>query len=65
MKKGKIITAITGITGAMIFGTGVCMALIIEWDLMTGGLLVSAAGAYILIMCTILHSGLSRNSEKL
>ena len=50
MSKKNYITLVTGILGVMIFGLGLCMCLLPEWNAFKQGVVVAAIGAVMLII---------------
>ncbi|MDE6030190.1 MAG: hypothetical protein K2G32_01025 [Oscillospiraceae bacterium] len=53
MKKENFITLILGVIGGLLFGVGMCMCLLPEWDAFTPGVVVTAIGAVVLIIMFI------------
>lgn len=53
MKKENFITLIFGVIGGLLFGVGMCMCLLPEWDAFTPGVVVTAIGAVVLIIMFI------------
>ena len=49
MKKETLLEIILGTIGGLVFAIGMCMCLIPEWDLFTGGVITSAVGIVILL----------------
>lgn len=54
MKKTNFIALIMGVVGGIIFGLGMCMCLLPEWNCFKQGVIVSIIGAVILIGMIIL-----------
>ena len=52
MKKETLIEIILGTIGGLIFGIGMCMCLLPEWNLFTTGVIVSIIG-FIILLCII------------
>lgn len=50
MSKKNYITLVVGIVGTLVFGTGLCMCLLPEWNAFNRGVFVSVIGAVILII---------------
>ena len=53
MKKENFITLILGVIGGLLFGTGMCMCLLPEWDAFAPGVVVAALGAAVLAIMFI------------
>ena len=49
MKKENFITLILGTIGGLLFGIGMCMCLLPEWNAFTPGVVVTAIGAVVLL----------------
>ena len=49
MKKETLLQIILGTIGGLVFAIGLCMCLIPEWNLFTGGVITSAVGIVILL----------------
>ncbi|MBE5783813.1 MAG: hypothetical protein E7329_10915 [Clostridiales bacterium] len=49
MKKITFITLLLGVLGTLLFGIGLCMCLLPQWNLFTSGVCVTAVGALALI----------------
>ena len=49
MKKETLLQIILGTIGGLVFAIGMCMCLIPEWNLFTGGVITSAVGIVILL----------------
>lgn len=54
MKKKNFITLIFVVIGVLVFGTGMCMCLLKEWNMFNTGVIVSAVGALVLILTAII-----------
>ena len=52
MKKNTLLEILLGTIGGLIFGIGLCMCLIPEWNLLTAGIIVSIIG-FIILLCII------------
>ncbi len=57
-KKENFITLIFGILGGMLFGLGMCMCMLSEWDLFREGILVGIVGILLLVCLIPLCKGL-------
>ncbi len=49
MKKSSYIALVLGVTGTLLFGFGMCMALLPEWDMMKPGIVCGTAGLIVLL----------------
>lgn len=49
MKKSNFITLVLAVAGALMFGFGMCMALLPEWEMMKPGIVCGAAGLIVLL----------------
>lgn len=52
MKKSDFIALLLGVVGTLVFGIGMCMCLLPEWNAFNEGVIVTAAGAILLIILT-------------
>lgn len=52
MKKETLLEIILGTIGGLIFAIGMCMCLILEWDLFKAGCVVAVVG-FIVLLCII------------
>lgn len=52
MKKENLLEIILGTIGGLVFGIGMCMCLIPEWDLFKAGVVVAVVG-FIILLCII------------
>ncbi|MGM9538039.1 MAG: hypothetical protein ACI3VN_06875 [Candidatus Onthomonas sp.] len=50
MKKKDFISLVLGIIGLILFGVGVCMCLLPEWNLFRQGVVVGVVGALVLLV---------------
>lgn len=50
MKKENFITLIFGILGGMLFGLGMCMCMLPEWDMFYQGIVMGLAGLLVLLI---------------
>ena len=55
MKKENFIILVLGVIGGLLFGVGMCMCLLPEWNAFKPGVVVSAVGAVALIVMLILR----------
>ena len=55
MKKENFITLILGTIGGLLFGIGMCMCLLPEWNAFTPGVVVTAIGAVVLLVMLIVR----------
>ena len=53
MKKINYITLVLSVIGTLVFGTGMCMCLLPEWNMFDEGLIVGCAGIIILLVMLI------------
>ena len=53
MKKENFMSLVLGVIGGLLFGIGMCMCLIPEWNAFTPGVVVAALGAVVLIIMLI------------
>lgn len=52
MKKETLLEIILGTIGGLIFAIGMCMCLILEWNLFNAGVVVAIIG-FIILLCII------------
>lgn len=50
MSKKNYITLVLGVLGTLVFGVGLCMCLLPEWNAFQPGVAVAAAGALVLLV---------------
>lgn len=50
MRKENFVSLILGVAGALVFGIGMCMALLPEWNAFRPGIVIGAAGLVILLV---------------
>lgn len=50
MKKKNFILLVLGVVGGLLFSIGLCMSLLPEWDAFRPGLIVTAAGLFLLLI---------------
>lgn len=55
MKKENFITLVLGVIGGLLFGIGMCMCLLPEWDAFKPGVVVAAIGAVVLAVMFIVR----------
>lgn len=55
MKKENFITLILGTIGGLLFGIGMCMCLLPEWNAFTAGVIVAAVGAVVLAVMLVVR----------
>lgn len=53
MKKENFITLVLGVIGGLLFGIGMCMCLLPEWNAFTPGVVVTAIGGVVLVIMLI------------
>lgn len=56
MKKSDFLALVVGVIGGLLFGVGMCMCLLPEWDAFNHGVVVAAIGAAILLVMVIIRS---------
>lgn len=49
MKKSSFITLVLAVVGTLLFGFGMCMTLLPEWEMMKPGIVCGAAGLIVLL----------------
>lgn len=49
MKKSSFITLVLAVAGTLLFGFGMCMTLLPEWEMMKPGIVCGAAGLIVLL----------------
>ena len=59
MKRENFITLVTGVAGGLLFGLGMCMCLLPEWNAFAAGVAIGAIGAIILITMFIIRRRMS------
>lgn len=55
MKKENFVALVLGVIGGLLFGIGMCMCLLPEWNAFTPGVVVTAVGAAVLIIMLIVR----------
>ena len=53
MKKSTFLNLIVGVVGGLLFGVGMCMCLLPEWNAFKPGVVVTAVGAVILLALAV------------
>lgn len=59
MEKKNFVALLLGVIGGLLFGIGMCMCLIPEWDMFTQGVAVTAIGAVVLLVLAIVYRKMS------
>lgn len=59
MKKKDFISLLLGVLGLLLFGFGLCMCLLPEWDLFKPGVVVTAIGAVVLLVLAVVRRKMS------
>ena len=59
MERKNFITLVLGVIGGLLFGIGMCMCLLPEWNAFTPGVVVTAVGALVLIVLAIVLGKMS------
>ncbi len=54
MKKSNFAAMISGTSGGILFALGMCMTLLPEWNVFDQGIVMSAAGAAVLLIMALL-----------
>jgi len=55
MKKKDFVTLMIGMIGTLVFGLGMCMCLIAEWNAFKSGVAVTAVGAMVLLVLALVR----------
>lgn len=55
MEKKNFYSLVLGVVGVLLFGIGMCMCLLPEWDMFTPGVVVTAVGALALAVLAIVR----------
>lgn len=55
MKKENFVTLIMSVVGGLIFALGMCMALLLEWNAFTPGIVCGVIGAVVLLATVIVR----------
>ena len=55
MEKKSFIKLVLGVVGGLLFSLGMCMCLLPEWNMFTEGVVLTAAGAVVLLVTLIVH----------
>ena len=61
MKKNQFMTLILGVVAGLVFGIGMCMCLLPEWNMFDTGVVVTAIGGAVLLLMGIVS--LVKNSK--
>lgn len=56
MKKSDFLALVVGVVGVLVFGVGLCMCLLPEWNAFSQGVIVTAVGAAALLVLVIVRS---------
>lgn len=59
MQKKNFISLVLGVIGGLLFGIGMCMCLLPEWNAFKPGVVVAAIGAVILLILVIVRRKMS------
>lgn len=59
MEKKNFVALLLGVIGGLLFGIGMCMCLIPEWDMFNQGVVVTAIGAVVLLVLAIVYRKMS------
>lgn len=55
MKKSKVVAMMLGVIGTLLFGIGMSMCTIVEWNLFQYGITVGATGLFILLLMVLIY----------
>lgn len=55
MKKKDFVSLLLGVAGVLLFGVGLCMCMLPEWQMFTPGVVVTAIGAVMLLVLAIVR----------
>lgn len=55
MKKSDFLTLVAGVVGGLLFGVGMCMCLLPEWNVFNQGIAVAVIGAVVLLAIVIIR----------
>lgn len=59
MEKKNFVTLVLGVVGGLLFGLGMCMCLLPEWNMFKEGVVCAAIGLVILLITLIVYRKLS------
>ncbi|MDO5153366.1 MAG: hypothetical protein Q4D50_08395 [Eubacteriales bacterium] len=66
MKKKSFVVLLLGVVGGLLFGIGMCMCLLPEWDVFRPGVAVTAVGAvFLLVLLAVLLKGRAGSGRKI
>lgn len=66
MKKKSFVVLLLGVVGGLLFGIGMCMCLLPEWDVFRPGVAVTAVGAvFLLALLAVLLKGRAGSGRKI
>ena len=59
MEKKNFVALVLGVIGGLLFGIGMCMCLLPEWNMFTPGVVVTAIGFVLLVVLLIVYRKMS------
>lgn len=59
MEKKNFVALVLGVIGGLLFGIGMCMCLLPEWNMFTPGVVVTAIGFILLVVLVIVYRKMS------
>lgn len=59
MEKKNFVALVLGVIGGLLFGIGMCMCLLPEWNMFTPGVVVTAIGFVLLLVLLIVYRKMS------
>ena len=59
MEKKNFITLVLGTIGGLLFGLGMCMALLTEWNMFEKGIILGVIGAVVLLITYLVYRKMS------
>ena len=59
MEKKNFVALVLGVIGGLLFGIGMCMCLLPEWNMFTPGVVVTAIGFILLVVLVIVYHKMS------
>ena len=59
MEKKNFVALVLGVIGGLLFGIGMCMCLLPEWNMFTPGVVVTAIGFVLLVALVIVYRKMS------